>query len=111
MEFEKALPSSFLLLTHIAAWDAKSITAEANLTDAPAWLLFEACAQASAMHQRLVTDFRDHAFLLSADSVPLDTPAVSGTRAALKGVRTALPSIRRQRSLRERKSCAPGESL
>ena len=79
MEFEKALPSSFLLLTHIAAWDAKSITAEANLTDAPAWLLFEACAQASAMHQRLVTDFRDHAFLLSAGSVPLDTPAVSGT--------------------------------
>lgn len=79
MEFEKALPSFFLLLTHIASWDAQSVAAEADLTKAPAWLLFEACAQASAMHQRLVTNFRDHSFLLSVGSVPLDTPAVSGT--------------------------------
>lgn len=77
--FEKNLPDSFFLLTRIVSRDRQRLAAEASFDSAPAWLLFEACAQAAAMHQRLLTDFRDHAFLLSAGSVPLDIPKVSGT--------------------------------
>jgi len=76
--FEKNLPDSFFLLTRIVSWDRQSLAAEASFGSAPAWLLFEACAQAAAMHQRLLTDFCDHAFLLSAGSVPLGIPEVNG---------------------------------
>lgn len=58
-------PSPFFLLDSIGAVGSESLTAWKQAVDMPFWLVLEAAAQAAALHQRWLSGFQEHAFLLS----------------------------------------------
>lgn len=58
-------PAPFVLLDGVAQVTEKELVGWRNFSEQPFWLALEAAAQAAALHQRWLTDFGAHAFLLS----------------------------------------------
>ncbi|MBQ1421128.1 MAG: hypothetical protein IIZ02_06875 [Desulfovibrio sp.] len=95
------IPEPFCLLDAVRCWDKERIDAERSFQDAPVWQALEAAAQACALHQRVLADFRLHAFLLSVQRFPLEPARLVGRfavhgrvlgqsgRSALYGIRLA----------------------
>ena len=64
---QAAVPSPFTLLDAILEYEPARLAAARRFKRAPLWHGLESMAQAAAMHQRALTDFTRHAFLLSYD--------------------------------------------
>ncbi|MDM8216704.1 hypothetical protein QUW15_11180 [Desulfovibrio piger] len=58
-------PVPFALLDGIAHVTGTDLVGWRHFSEQPFWLALEAAAQAAALHQRWLTDFDAHAFLLS----------------------------------------------
>lgn len=71
-------PSPFFLLDGIGAVGSESLTAWKQAVAMPFWLVLEAAAQAAALHQRWLSGFQEHAFLLSLGSCRWVEGAFSG---------------------------------
>ncbi|HIW78019.1 MAG TPA: hypothetical protein H9874_02590 [Candidatus Bilophila faecipullorum] len=65
------VPRPFVLLDAVSGADAEGLTAWRRFDAAPFWQGMEAAAQAAALHQRFLSGFSRHAFLLSVDECPL----------------------------------------
>lgn len=83
-----AVPRPFVLLDAVSGADAHGLTAWRRFDAAPFWQGMEAAAQAAALHQRFLSGFSRHAFLLSVDECPLPGGCLCGMaeiRATLLG--------------------------
>jgi len=70
----------FLLLDSILPPDREGIRGTKSFINAPVFEWMEALAQLGALHQRYVTDFERHAFLLKISSfTPPKEPVLNGT--------------------------------
>lgn len=58
-------PAPFVLLDGVAQVTETELIGWRHFSEQPFWLVLEAAAQAAALHQRWLTDFGAHAFLLS----------------------------------------------
>lgn len=82
------VPRPFVLLDAVSSADAEGLTAWRRFDAAPFWQGMEAAAQAAALHQRFLSGFSRHAFLLSVDECPLPEGPLCGRveiRVALLG--------------------------
>lgn len=61
-------PAPFVLLDSIHEYGPERLTAVRRFNRAPIWQGLESMAQAAALHQRILTNFTRHAFLLSYDT-------------------------------------------
>ncbi|WP_051177165.1 hypothetical protein [Halodesulfovibrio aestuarii] len=93
MQYDKTIRfgvDNFIMLDRIVQYDDKTLTAEKNFINAPAYLALEAMAQTGGLHFRKCMNFSRHAFLLSIQQSPLlRAPAFSGC-ATTTVVQTAL---------------------
>ncbi len=70
----------FVLLDSILPPDREGIRGRKSFVDAPVFEGMEALAQLGALHQRYLTDFEKHAFLLKISSfTPPGEPVLNGT--------------------------------
>ena len=72
------IPRPFCLLDAVLFWDRDRLWAERRFEGAPVWQAAEAAAQACALHQRVLSDFGRHAFLLSVQRFPLKPDRLEG---------------------------------
>ena len=115
------IPEPFCLLDAVRCWDKERIDAERSFQDAPVWQALEAAAQACALHQRVLADFRLHAFLLSVQRFPLEPALLDGRFAvhgtvlgqscgsALYGIRLAPPNAGPPGAARGPQRCLEGQ--
>ena len=61
----------FIMLNRLTTCTETTLIAETEFSDAPAYLVLEAMAQAGALHFRYCMDFCKHAFLLTVQEAPL----------------------------------------
>lgn len=61
------IPSPFILLDAVRLTDQQQLVAAGSFIHSPVWHLIEAAAQSAALHQRWLSDFSCHAFLLSIE--------------------------------------------
>ncbi len=72
------IPEPFCLLDAVLSWDRDGLWARRRFEGAPVWQALEAAAQACAMHQRVLSGFKRHAFLLSVRRFPLHPARLDG---------------------------------
>ena len=72
------IPTPFVLLDRIVSADAQTLSAVRRFENCGGWQIVEAAAQAAAMHQRYLSGFSDHVFLLSVQKAPVSSCRISG---------------------------------
>ncbi len=80
-------PDPFMVLEEVSSFDEHGLSAKA-VVHGSWWEAAEAAAQACCLHQRWLTSYRDHVFLLSVEHALFSGKAPSGEigiRAALSG--------------------------